>query len=75
MEINRIIIKNGNLPPAINEFSEEFDNYIITSFIDFFSSYDQVKLDERSRDLISFHILIRFYRMTTLPQNTINLVI
>src|SRR6266487_619845 len=67
VEINRIIIKDGNLPPAVNEFSEEFSNYIITSFIDFFSGYNQIKLNERSRDLINFHTLIRFYRMTTFP--------
>ncbi len=66
MEINRVIIKDGNLPLVINEFSEEFDNYIITSLIDFFSGYNQIKFDERSRDLISFYIFIKFYRITTL---------
>src|SRR6266487_3833376 len=74
VKINRIIIRDGNLPPAIDKFSEEFDNYIITSFIDFFSDYDQVELDERSRDLTSFHIFIKLYRITTLPQDAINSV-
>ena len=67
VKINRVIIKDGNLPPAINEFSEEFNNYTITLFIDFFSDYDQVELDERSRNLTSFHTPIRFYRITTFP--------
>ncbi len=67
MKINRIIIRDGNLPSTINEFSEEFSNYTIMSFIDFFSGYDQIKLDERSRNLTNFHIFIRFYRMTILP--------
>ncbi len=74
MEINRVTIKDGNLPLVINKFSEEFDNCVITSLIDFFSGYDQVELNERSRDLISFHTFIRFYRMTILPQGAINLV-
>ncbi len=65
MKINRIIIRDGNLPPTINEFSEEFGNYIIISFIDFFSGYDQIKLDEKFRNLTSFYTFIGFYRMTT----------
>ncbi len=67
MEINRVIIRDGNLPPAVDEFSEEFGNYAITSLIDFFSGYDQIELDEKSRDLTNFYTPIRFYRMTTLP--------
>ncbi len=74
IEINRVIIRDGNLSPTINEFLEEFNNYIITSLIDFFSDYNQVELDERSKDLTSFHTPIRFYRMTTLPQGAINLI-
>ncbi len=74
MEINRITIRDGNLPPTINEFSEKFNNYTIISLINFFSGYNQVKFDEKSRDLISFHIPIKLYRMTTLPQSAINLI-
>ena len=61
------MIRDGNLPLTINEFSEEFDNYIITSLINFFSSYDQVKLNERSKNLTNFYISIKFYRMTIFP--------
>ncbi len=67
MEINRVIIRDGNLPLVVDKFSEKFGNYIIISFIDFFSGYDQVEFDEKFRDLISFHIFIEFYRMTILP--------
>jgi len=74
VEINRVTIRDGNLPLTINEFSEEFDNYTITSLINFFSGYDQIKFNEKSRDLTNFHIFIRLYRMTTLPQNAINSV-
>src|SRR6266536_1275613 len=74
VEINRVIIRHGNLPLIINKFSEEFNNYTITSLINFFFGYDQIKFDEKSKNLTSFHIFIRFYRMTTFPQNAINLV-
>src|SRR6266498_1576295 len=64
MEINRVIIRDGNLPSAVNEFSEEFRNYIIILLINFFSGYAQIELDEKFRDLISFHTLIKLYKMT-----------
>ena len=67
MKINRVIIRDANLPPFINEFFKKFIKYIIASLIDFFSSYDQIKLNEKSRDLIAFHISIGLLRMTTLP--------
>src|SRR6266536_4798855 len=68
VEINRVIIRDGNLSPAINEFSEEFSNYTITSFINFFSDYNQIELNEKSKNLSNFHTPIRIYKMTTLPQ-------
>ena len=67
MEINRVTIRNANLPPSVNEFSEKFTKYIITSLIDFFSDYNQIKLNKKSRNLTTFHTLIRLLRITTLP--------
>ncbi len=67
MKINRVTIRDGNFPPAINEFSEEFGNYAIISLINFFSGYNQIELNEKSKNLINFHTPIRFYRMTTFP--------
>src|SRR6266536_307650 len=65
VKINRVIIKDGNLFLAVNEFSENFGKYIIISFINFFSGYNQIEFDEKSRDLTSFYISIGFYRMMT----------
>ncbi len=65
MEINRVIIKNINLPPFINEFSEEFIRYIIAFLIDFFFSYNQIELNKKNRDLITFHTSIELLRMIT----------
>ncbi len=63
IEINRVIIRDINLPPSINEFSEEFVEYVIVFLIDFFSGYNQIKLNEKSRDLITFYISIGLLRM------------
>ena len=40
IKINRVIVRDINLPPSINEFSEKFTDYIIASLIDFFSNYN-----------------------------------
>ncbi len=63
MEINRVIIRDANLPPFIDEFFKEFVGYIIASLIDFFSGYNQIEFDEKSRDLIVFHTFIGLLRM------------
>ena len=42
--------------------------------IDFFSRYDQIELDVKSRDLTGFQTPIGLLRMTTLPQGATNSV-
>ena len=66
IEINRVIVRDANLPLFIDKFSEEFTGCVITFLIDFFSNYDQIKLNERSRDLITFHTFIGLLRMIIL---------
>jgi hypothetical protein len=44
------------MPSAVDEFSEEFAGYPITSSIDFYAGYNQIPLAAQSRDLISFII-------------------
>ncbi len=67
IEINRVIIRDANFPPSVNKFSKEFAGYIIASLIDFFSGYNQIKLNKKNRDLITFYISLGLLRMTTLP--------
>lgn len=43
-------IRDANIPPNADEFSEEFAGCIIASLIDWFSGYDQVILDPESQD-------------------------
>ncbi len=40
IKINRVIIKDANLPPSVNKFFKEFVGCIIASLIDFFSDYN-----------------------------------
>ncbi len=40
IKINRVIVRDVNLPPSINEFFEEFAGYVIVFLIDFFSGYN-----------------------------------
>ena len=66
IKINRVIIRDANLPSSIDEFFEKFVRYVIAFLIDFFSDYDQIEFDEKSRDLTAFYTFIGLLRMTTL---------
>ena len=74
IEINCVIVRDINLPPSINEFFKEFAGYVIVFLIDFFSGYDQIELDEKSRDLTAFHTPIGLLRMIIFFQEAINSV-
>ena len=74
MEINRVTIRDANLPPTVDAFSEEFAGMHVTSLIDFFSGYDQVGLDKASRDITAFMSPLGLVRQTTLPQGATNSV-
>jgi hypothetical protein len=54
MHLNIVIRQDANLPPFINEFIDEFTGYYITSLVDLYSSYNQILLYFKSRDLIVF---------------------
>ena len=54
MFLNKVLIKDANLLPSADKFSEDFSGMVITSVIDLFSGYDQVLLDPASRDIIAF---------------------
>jgi hypothetical protein len=40
MKINRVIIRDINMPPSADEFAEKFFRYTIISLINFFFKYD-----------------------------------
>ncbi len=66
VELNWVTIREANLPSSADQFSEEFAGCTILSLIDFFSSYDQVELDEESRDFTAFMTPLGLMRMITL---------
>jgi len=39
------------MPLNIDEFLDEFASYVVASLLDFFSGYDLVLLDLKSRDM------------------------
>lgn len=49
--------------------------YAIFSLIDFFSIYNQIKLDKKSRDLTTFMTSLGLMRMIILPQAVTYLVV
>lgn len=65
VELNKVIVRDTNLPPFADKFSEEFADCAISSLIKFFSEYDQVELDEEFRDLTVFMISLDLMGMTT----------
>lgn len=62
VEANRVTIRDANIPPNPDEFSEEFAGCLLASLIDWFSGYDQVTLDIESRDLTAIQTLTLFAR-------------
>jgi hypothetical protein len=75
VNINRVTVRDANLPLNLDKFSEEFTGCHIVSLIDFFSRYNQVELHEDSRPLTAFYTLTHgLVQQCTLPMGTTNLV-
>lgn len=74
MHINRVTIKDSNLPPDVDEFSEDFAGMYVSSLIDFLSGYDQVTLPRQCRDLTAIMTPLGLLRHTTLLQGATNSV-
>ena len=74
MNINRVTIRDANMPPSVEDFVDEFAALSCCSLIDFFSGYDQVALHPESRDLTAFMTPLGLMRCTTLPQGATNSV-
>ena len=72
--LNGVTIRDSGMPPAVDEFSEDFAGYPITSAIDYFSGYYQISLDITCRDLTAFLTAYGLLRLTRLPQGWTNSV-
>jgi RNase H-like domain found in reverse transcriptase/Integrase zinc binding domain/Reverse transcriptase (RNA-dependent DNA polymerase) len=73
-QLNKVTIRDAGMPPSVDEFSEEFAGYPITTSVDYYSGYYQVALDAESRDLTAFLTDAGLVRMTRLPQGWTNSV-
>ena len=58
---NKVTIKDTFIPPATDKFVEKFTIYKIFSLLDFFSGYNQVKLNKKSRNITIFTTLIKLF--------------
>src|SRR5438046_8310289 len=52
--LNKVTIIDSALPPSVDEFSEDFAGYPISSAIDYFLGYFEIPLARESRDLTTF---------------------
>ena len=73
--LNRVLVKDTNLPLSADEFSEEFGEIAVTLIVDLFSEYNQMPLAPESQDMTAFQTLIRLLQMMMLPQGWTNLVL
>lgn len=74
MMINKVTIRDANMPPDADEFVEEFAGMAMTSAVDLFSGYDQIALDERDRNMTAIQTPLGLLRQTTLLQGATNSV-
>src|SRR5204863_9086451 len=72
--LNAVMIRDSGMPPSVDEFSEDFAGYPITSAIDYYSGYYQISLDKTCRDLTTFLTIFGLLRSTRLPQGWTNSV-
>ena len=67
-KMNSMTLKDANIPPSTDEFTEDFGGVAMASVVDLFSGYDQIPLDVRSRDMTAFQSPIGLVRQMTLTQ-------
>ena len=59
IKINKVMLRDANLPPLVDKFLEEFVGYMAALLVDFFSKYNQLGLALKSRDITVFQTPLR----------------
>ena len=54
MNMNKYTVQDTLLSSNVNDFAEKFAEMSIMSLIDFFSDYNQIKLNPESQDMTAF---------------------
>ena len=74
MNMNKVIIRNVNLLLNCEDFTKDFADMTVSSLLDFYTDYDQMKLNEESRDMTVFQTFLNLLRMTTISMRVMNLI-
>src|SRR5947207_1925816 len=74
MSMNKVIIRNVNLLLNCEDFMKDFADMIMSSLLDFYADYDQMKLNEESRDMTVFQIFLKLLKMTIIFMKIMNSV-
>ena len=63
-----------NLLSNYENFMKDFISMTVSSLLDFYADYDQMKLNKELRDMIAFQISFKLLRMITILMRVINSV-
>ena len=74
MNMNKVIIKNMNLLSNYKDFVKNFVSMIMSLLLNFYADYDQMKLNEVSRNITAFQTSLELLKMTTIFMKVINSV-
>lgn len=70
--INRIIIRNKDCNPIVDEVAKAFISYAIYSIGDLYLDYNQFQLAIENKNLTTMKTLLDLIQMYTLSQSTTN---
>ena len=73
-KFNTVTLRDANLLPDTDTFSEDFIGCVIASLVNVFSRYDQIPLYPDNRDITSFETPLSTFRQTTIPIGATNSV-
>ena len=74
MNMNKVIIRNVNLLSNCEDFMKNFVSMTVSSLLDFYADYDQMKLNKESRNIIAFQISLKLVRMIIILMRVMNSV-
>ena len=70
--MNQYTIQNINLSSNVKEFAERSVRMTVVLLVNFYSEYNQVKLHQKSHDMITFQTLLELLQQTKLPMKVMN---
>jgi len=70
--MNKVTVRNTNMPPNFNKFAENFAGIEVLSLVDYFFKYDNFLLDKTARNMTAIATLLSFLRQITLLQKATN---